>query len=470
MKELSIEEKAKAYDEAIERANDILKGYNPKEGSKATINYIFPQLKEKESEDERIRKFLIKWIQDNYYHGTTEIPTKTLIAWLEKQGEQKHINDTDEAIVKAVKDTSILDMVEPKFHEGDWVVDSQGLTHQIERVVENVTTHTFGYDIVGGGYFNNDNESVHLWTIQDAKDGDVLREDSCTFIIERMNPDGTAIVYCCLFDDGDFDLGSTLSFDIDSTKPATKEQRDFFFQKMKEKSYEWNAEKKELKKIKYRVCDEDKAEMDYCFTKMMNGEKVSEEDEEYNGEDYGIDSLYHAQRILEKTLGSVDGYQTDDGILSHKCAITAIKKLYKQKAKEWSDEDERMFDYALDMIEWYSGKNGDKSKLVSDWLKFLKDRAQPKHEWSEEDEARLQSCLNILQAKGFMGITETINTKWLKSLKNRVQSKPQWKPSDEQLYILHWLATNVLVDGVVDKKASEILYTLYDDLKKLTRE
>ena len=41
-----------------------------------------------------------------------------------------------------------------------------------------------------------------------------------------------------------------------------------------------DAEKKELSK---RVIDEGKAEMDYCFTKMMNGEKVNptwnEEDE-----------------------------------------------------------------------------------------------------------------------------------------------------------------------------------------------
>lgn len=44
---------------------------------------------------------------------------------------------------------------------------------------------------------------------------------------------------------------------------------------------ERDAEKKELKKI--HVIDEGKDEMDYCFTKMMNGEKVSptwsEEDE-----------------------------------------------------------------------------------------------------------------------------------------------------------------------------------------------
>ena len=32
-------------------------------------------------------------------------------------------------------------------------------------------------------------------------------------------------------------------------KPATKEQRDLLFQKMHKDGYEWDAEKKELKKI-----------------------------------------------------------------------------------------------------------------------------------------------------------------------------------------------------------------------------
>ena len=42
-------------------------------------------------------------------------------------------------------------------------------------------------------------------------------------------------------------------------------------------------------------------------------------------------------------------------------------------SKEWSEKDEEMFDYALNMIEWYSGKiKNNKSRLVSDWLKSLK--------------------------------------------------------------------------------------------------
>ena len=56
---------------------------------------------------------------------------------------------------------------------------------------------------------------------------------------------------------------------------------------------------------------------------------------------------------------------------------------------------------------------------------ILERQKQKSSNWNEEDEARLQSCINILQvqAKGFMGITETINTKWLKSIKNRIKGE-----------------------------------------------
>ena len=85
-------EKAKAYDEAIERANDILKGYNPKEASKATINYIFPELAQ--SEDERIRKTLIEnfkffggdYLETSKWGKDDDLLVTDIIAWLEKQG------------------------------------------------------------------------------------------------------------------------------------------------------------------------------------------------------------------------------------------------------------------------------------------------------------------------------------------------------------------------------------------------
>lgn len=43
---------------------------------------------------------------------------------------------------------------------------------------------------------------------------------------------------------------------------------------------------------------------------------------------YEMSDIYE---ILEKTLGKVEGYQSDDGILEHKSAIATVKKLCEQK-------------------------------------------------------------------------------------------------------------------------------------------
>jgi hypothetical protein len=75
MKELSIEEKAKAYDKAIERA----KAY---QGLRSEMEIIFPELKE--SEDVRIRKAIIATIH-LYYGEPLEDEAKEMIAWLEKK-------------------------------------------------------------------------------------------------------------------------------------------------------------------------------------------------------------------------------------------------------------------------------------------------------------------------------------------------------------------------------------------------
>ena len=126
-------------------------------------------------------------------------------------------------------------------------------------------------------------EHYHLWTIADAKEGDVLFMDNgsanCIFIYKSSN-NGIINKYASYNNFG-FEGEHYLVLNDGYVIPATKEQRDLLFQKMHEAAYEWDAEKKELKKI--HIIDEGKAEMDYCFSKMMNGEKVSpawsEEDE-----------------------------------------------------------------------------------------------------------------------------------------------------------------------------------------------
>ena len=87
MKELSIKEKAKAYDKAFERAKKLQETCD----SQAVVGwceYLFPELKE--SEGERIRKEIIEhiiWSEDNQNCAKEEMIR--WIAWLEKQGEQK---------------------------------------------------------------------------------------------------------------------------------------------------------------------------------------------------------------------------------------------------------------------------------------------------------------------------------------------------------------------------------------------
>ena len=79
MKELSIEEKAKAYDEALERAKQIF--------SEKELNYLFPELKE--VEDERIRKDLLCYLHTlpNHFSHNGSLVVEW-VAWLEKQGNE----------------------------------------------------------------------------------------------------------------------------------------------------------------------------------------------------------------------------------------------------------------------------------------------------------------------------------------------------------------------------------------------
>lgn len=76
---MTIEEKAKAYDEALERAKEFVSKDNVE-----AAEYIFPELAE--SNDGKIRKSIIAII-NNYVDNSNTFKSK-MLAWLEKQGEK----------------------------------------------------------------------------------------------------------------------------------------------------------------------------------------------------------------------------------------------------------------------------------------------------------------------------------------------------------------------------------------------
>lgn len=340
------EEKARAYDEALKVAHRLYEQGTITE----SLSYIFPELKE--SEDERIRKILIENFSNmamfSYWGATNKIQVSDIIAWLEKQGEQKELNlveilkhypretelysplygklwlaevDEEHEIITCykhplekectravleqegtvsfysngttglpdcsvskdcmlflydiekqdgnsirkrydrIKDSewfkethegmSVSDdgnfddgnEVEPKFKVGDWVVRGDTIA-QILGIQEQ---YYVGLDI-DGKYFTSSRflnaDKIRPWTIQDAKDGDVLYCNNVIYLshgnikpLEQFHAyfgvsfNGTPFTFinewCCLAYK-------------DKVLPATKEQRDILFTKMKEAGYEWN--------------------------------------------------------------------------------------------------------------------------------------------------------------------------------------------------------------------------------------
>lgn len=95
------EEKAKAYDEALLIAKSKINNNKDHVLYENDVIEIFPELKE--SEDEKIKKDLIQWINefpDTIWRGHYK---KDVIDWLEKQGEQKPAwGEEDEKMVKDI--------------------------------------------------------------------------------------------------------------------------------------------------------------------------------------------------------------------------------------------------------------------------------------------------------------------------------------------------------------------------------
>ncbi|MBO7684898.1 MAG: hypothetical protein J6Y20_05020 [Lachnospiraceae bacterium] len=125
--------------------------------------------------------------------------------------------------------------------------------------------------------------------------------------------------------------------------------------------------------------------------------------------------------ILQRTLGQVDGYQSDDGILEHKKAIMAVTDAMNAKPAEWSDDDEKQLNWFYRLLD-FIGK-----EFPSTWGQ--------NHKGGKE---------------------------WLKS----IRPQPQWKPSKEQMSSLK-TAIDYYKDRTHDEIVCPYLESLYDDLKKL---
>lgn len=281
---------------------------------KEKLKDIFPELAE--SEDERIRKELIEYIKDQQssfisapdcrdkYEEEENNKYNSWIAWLERQGEKiEPIEDFDtefeiqishlvasainreheynkgyvkwaaQSLIEYAKreiekqgEHKPTDKVEPKFHEGDWVFIEEVKGYKNGPFqIKTVDSSGYSFDEYHTIPFMYE-DLLSKWTIQDAKDGDVLYEcnEKKPFIFKELKTKhiGDIASYCDIFN-GIFNPNEDSWTTLDIV-PATKEQCDILFQKMREAEYEWDAEKKELKKIeqKHSWSEEDISKID----------------------------------------------------------------------------------------------------------------------------------------------------------------------------------------------------------------
>lgn len=225
------EEKARAYDEALKKAKQFHDKDLFAECNGNLVEYIFPELAE--SEDEKVRKALIR------FHKSTididGIKGDDILAWLEKQGEQK-----------------VTNKVESRFKVGDWIVQENIGVYKIIEICESwyevIDVEDNHYSIAFDKEY-----MCHLWSIKDAKDGDVLvASDGSIFLFAGVVDLGCQYYIALELEDETIQVNDNFEHcweSVNGVTPATKEQRNLLFQKMKQAGYMWDDEKKELRKI-----------------------------------------------------------------------------------------------------------------------------------------------------------------------------------------------------------------------------
>lgn len=292
-------------------------------------------------------------------NGTRYLPLINSEGKIHNSGEITWLCEQVDAKFEKQNEQKFID--KPKFKVGDWIVND----YCFGKVIE-ITNDAYLLDTGQGIPFSCEH-NVHLWTIKDAKDGDVLVDKYNNIGIYQGDKNAvTWDSYCyCGVNKGFYDKGSH-EFPC---YPATKEQRDTLMKAMDDAGYTFNFEKKELKKI----------------------EQKSQR----------IVSAEAKEALYDKPAWS----EEDEAGLSD--ALWAIKQA-KTIAKDENDMGNL----------WYA----------ENWLNSIKNRIQPKQKWSEEDERILDALVTSLNNEYFARRLETLKgieilpvINWLKSIKQRIK-------------------------------------------------
>lgn len=238
--------------------------------------------------------------------------------------------------------------VEPMFKIGDFIKHNKA--NIICKVISVNSGSYYVENIETNGRIElfNAEQNFHLWNIQDAKDGDVLvcesgeRTLECLFIF-KLIADREVHEYCSHRTiDKHFSLKDSFLGYVDNVyHPATKEQRDLLFQKMKESGYKWDSKKKALMKI-----------------------------EQFNLTEFE-DAVKDMMNAYRDAIGAND--VTTEEVKKHAAYLLS---LIPYKSAKWSEDDENILK-AITYTVRNSGYNnciGVTNETMRDWLTSIKQR------------------------------------------------------------------------------------------------
>lgn len=135
----------------------------------------------------------------------------------------------------------------------------------------------------------------------EPKDGDILScffrdEYQGTFVFEEASECGEAIFHFALDADGKFLTGNGCAYFgyVYNSRPATEEKKKKLFDKLAEEGYSWDAERKELVKLKWKPRDSEKYFLPRCD---VSGFHVRS----FEWEDTRVEEQYYKKGWIYKT-------------------------------------------------------------------------------------------------------------------------------------------------------------------------
>ena len=480
MKELSIEEKAKRYDDAINAIKELKAKHPTAHVIKDWIKENFPELAE--SKDERIRQFLIHEVTEtsDEIMSYRNMNKKDVLAWLEKQKHEEWSLYDEKILSEVFTSVEIAAYSEEKKKEiiswlqkyRPYMREKQGKQKSKFRVGDTIK----------------------------------CKYDDRQFTIKSVDLDKGTYTYTQEGCGNDIDYADE-EFELVEQKPAWSEEDERLCQCIIEDQEE-ALDKVRNDKYGHSEIISDLKEMYHeriNFLKSLK-ERIQPQKQEWKQENTGdlTDFENAMMHIGDSFFGKHAGLNPNDTNAIKEQANLLLELVPKQ---EWSEEDEKRLKRAIHIFEdnlenfENTGINDEIDESLISWLKSLKERVQPMQEWSEEDRLHYMNVLEALEyvkgcksdydkieaaksdiawlkslrpqnwtkedreryisclqrlSTGNPKQPETINSKWFKE---HVYPQNTWKPSDEQMTQLGKYCPD-----------NRPLTSLYEQLKKLREE